>query len=383
MFAGYNFSDQFITWSLLACISAILERRSYFNAQGFGYIFPNIYVVLVGPPASGKTTIADRATEWLLENLDNGPMFASNVATPAALVDELKEAEVKKGFAHGHSPLFVYSSELGVFLDDIGGGEPYKLLIDWFDGRRHGKVWSKHVVKKGKRLEILSPSLTLLGCTTSDWLQRSRIAEVAGQGFTSRVIWVHEPKFSPRVSRPPAIDEALKSELQREMVRINAISGEFIFMNGAQAAIDRLTEEGNEWGKKHSGSTLLAHYYSRKILNIRKVSMLLSALRSSDRIIKGVDVETAAALFSRLEPNYLSAFGLRITYRDESLAGKIMARLTGGGWISEAALMESFYHDGQALTLNELKDVLLGLHRMGLLQARDDSGKLHYRRLME
>jgi len=382
LLSDYKWSSLYTSWAFLACVSALLERRCWYNGQILGRIYPNLYVVLVGGAGSGKTTVAERATEWLLEGLPNQPIRSSNVLTPAALIKEMKRSYDEKGFRTGTSCLFTYSSELGLFIKDIGGGDIIDLLIDFYDSRRPGQLWTKTLIKDGKT-EIMSPQLTLLGCTTPNWIQRTRLIDTAGIGFTGRTIFCHEDLFSPRLSRFPQVDQELLAQLRDEMKRISLLEGEFIVMNGAQAELDSLVDEINHWLSEHRNSDGIFHaYMGRKLANILKVSMLLSACRNNERIILGEDVSLAKALFKALEPNLLSAFGTTIKHKDESLMQNIMTKFSYGDEMSEAKLVALFEMEGQSIPINqEYLSSIDGLRVLGRLQVDIRNGMRYFKRI--
>ena len=104
-------------WAAIACVAAALERRMWFSFSA-GDMFPNLYVLLVGGPASGKT-IAVREASKLVAPC--GIHIAPDAATKAAFIDALKKAhELKEagGTLREYSALSVFSGEFGNMVTD-------------------------------------------------------------------------------------------------------------------------------------------------------------------------------------------------------------------------------------------------------------------------
>ena len=66
--------DAFHLWCALWAISAVIERKAWVD---FGYfqVYPNMYIILTGPPASHKGTAAGMVLKFLtrVEGIHLGP----------------------------------------------------------------------------------------------------------------------------------------------------------------------------------------------------------------------------------------------------------------------------------------------------------------------
>lgn len=382
LMAPGKWSPRYVKWAFLACVSAALEKRCYMSGGLVGTIYPNLYVVLVGGAGAGKSTVCSRAVSFLLDPLENGPVRASNCLTPAALVEEFQRAyDEKRHLGYETSPLFVYASELGMFMQDIGGGDLVTSLIEFYDAMKPGEIWKKTLIKK--KYEIMSPQLTMLAGTTRSWLQRNNLVDSAGVGFTGRTVFVHDPVFTPKSADFPALNEALLRDLQRTMKRVSTIQGEFILMNGGKLAYKAVVEKVNKWQSEHHGSDgVFAMYMSRKPINILKAAMCLSAVRGEDMLLKEEDILLAEALMEELEPDLLNAFGITIKFRDEGLMQKILNKLPLGDEVSQQKLFHLFRLEGQGVPTGwELEGAVGGLLALGAITVYTKGTMVTYKRL--
>jgi len=340
-----------------------------------------MYIVLVGPPASGKTTCAKLPIDLFLKDMHNGPLICSNQLTPASLIDEMKDASQER-YHFETSPLFAFAGEFGTLFKDIGGGQIVDLLLDFYDTRKPGELWKKHTKKWGKQ-EFPNPALTLLGCTTSKAIIETRLVDTAGLGFISRVIFACEPSFIANAEEFVVLNSAKIAELQAHFVRMNSIIGAFTLSEGARIERKRINDDNAEWLHNNVGTTILSSYLARKPTQIRKLAMIYSAMRDNRKIITREDMLEAEKMYKFTEPTIMSAFGMQIEYRDPALMTKIMDKIPPYIGISEPELFKSFYYDGQGVPYGyEFRDCISGLKRTGVLVIEIDkkTGDLIYKR---
>ena len=140
--------ELFRRWTAISLISSVLERKVWTRTKGT-QLFPNQYIILVGPPGVGKSVVLSQA-ERMLRALTELRVAPSSVTT-ASLADAMAEAGRKiirpmstPNFIQFNS-LQVVASELGVFLP-VYDTSYINLLTKLYDGelseerRRTGKV---------------------------------------------------------------------------------------------------------------------------------------------------------------------------------------------------------------------------------------------------
>lgn len=348
----FGFSERFVKWSFVASISALLENRCFMFDNGGGICYPTLYVLLVGAPATFKTTTCDRSYYDLLDPIANdtdGPFFGPTICTPQQMVHIFRRTNAaNQANDYLSSPMFVYAPEFTTFYRDIGGGEVTVDLLNFYDPKPLGKSWVKETVKDG-RLEVFSPALTILGCTTPRSVIDSKMLTASGTGIVSRFIFVYEPNRPPGCSDRPDIrgTQELKT-LQAACQVIRSMRGEFKLSASAEATLQSLTAKERAWHQAHPADTLFSHYMARRGTQLRKLSMIFSAISRRSLIIESIDLINADNMLKEIEPDMPQAFGAQIKHNDSGLISSLINKIPVEG-ISERELFELFLADGQAL----------------------------------
>lgn len=376
--SAYNWYEPFVKFSFITCVSAVLSRSVWLYNDGLGYTYPNIYTLLVGSPASMKTTAANRAFRYI-QDMHRGPLIAPKRMTPAAFVKIMQEANSQCG-DEDQSPVFIYAKEFQLFFNDIGGGTIVDMMLDLYDPMHPGEVWTNYIVKEGKKSEIVNPSITVLGCTTPAFLQECKFATQADTGLVSRFIVVSCNEVVEGTKHFPTLDPCVHKDIVANFNRMSQLRGEFKFSPEAQKIDHEIFDEINAWKHQNPGTTLKGAYYVRKRVQVQKLAMCFSAMRGNDMVISEDDIKNARALFDSTSENFTEAFGRQIKYRDANLMNKIFSRIPPGG-IEEQRLLRTFEDDGQAIPDGyEFRDAVRGLTRSGRLRIESRGEDLIYHR---
>lgn len=377
----YNANKLFNKWAFIACVSAMLERRCYIKRGDHGYAYPTLYILFVGPPASGKTSTALLPVNMFFTGMDDAikPILASTHLTPASLVSELKNAGNARQ-KYTTAPLFALIGEFSDFMEDIGGGSVKDLLLSFYDSRSPGAKWTKHTMKDGLQ-EIPNPALTLLGCTTPQYLISAKILNQTGTGFTRRILFVGVAEPIIGTCDFVDLDKVEKERIRGEFYRMAALDGGFTLDTGANKAYKDAWNRKNLWLRENRGTTFTSSYYAVKVDHMVQIAICLCAMRTSNKMISAEDILQAEELLNELEKTFPFVFGMQITYRDEALAYKVFERLDLCLYKSEDELLKSFLRDGQLVPDGvEFRDALRGLIKSGAILHELRDGKNYYRR---
>jgi len=292
-------------WTCLSVIGAALQRKVYLR-WGFKTLYPNIYVVLIGPSGCRKGTAMNIGKDLLQEI--NTILMASESTTREALIRDMKDGvntftDATDGVLKWHSSVTVFSEELSVFL----GQQNIKFLADltdWFDA---SDQWTYRTKGSGTD-KLVGVCVNILGATAPDWLRSILPQEAFGGGFTSRVIFVVEDSKKQIVPDPriPIEIQEMRPQLVHDLEIINSMTGEMTFQEDTMAIY-------SEWYTRQSRSPAIkdphfAGYCERRAIHVLKLSMICSASRSSERVITPGDFKRALALLESVEPKMPRAF---------------------------------------------------------------------------
>ena len=177
------------TWTAVSMIAGALQRKVYLN-WGHDTIYPNMYIVLIGPSGRARKGTAMNIGKDILKDI--GISMTSESITREALIRDMKDAvtnfpDATTGKVRFHCSLTALSEELSVFL----GQNDIKFLADltdWYDSR---DSWTYRTKGSGTD-KIQGVCFNILGATAPDWLQSILPQEAVGGGFTSRIIFVVE-----------------------------------------------------------------------------------------------------------------------------------------------------------------------------------------------
>ena len=350
----------FKKWVGVSAIASCLQRKCYMEWEDS--IYPNMYIVIIGPSGCRKGTAMGPALRMLQ---DLGMPLAAEATTREALIQTL--AKVTSSFTNPetnetdmHSSLTIFSAELTVFI-----GYDNKQLIsdltDWFDCRNR---WTYRTKSSGTD-DIWGVWVNLIGATTPEMLQNTLPRDAVGGGLTSRMVFVYGDKKSKIVPYPIINPEhaQLRKDLVADLEAIHALRGKFV---ATQGYIDAYIE----WYLGHCETPVLEDinfrpYLERRPTHLRKLTMIMSASRSSELILTLEDFQNALKLLKETEaamPNVFRGYG---SLDDAELFPRLMAAIAKKKRCTIGDLMKLFYRD---LTIDTMKERLEALRAIGYIK---------------
>lgn len=222
----------FRLWSAIGTIAAVLERRCW-TVTDVKPLFPNLYTVLAGSPASGKTIMVNKSKEMLRPLIrPDGVKLGPDNPTAASFMDALAgAAKIVNGLSH--AAMYVPCTELGDLISKFDKDFVAKLTTI-FDNPDDYSMPRRSVTS----LMIEAPTVNILAAATPDALGDIIPESAWGQGFTSRVIFVYGgiPTMKRNIFKKSS--EADLSGLKTLLVEFfEELYGEFIWEPDAQAAM--------------------------------------------------------------------------------------------------------------------------------------------------
>lgn len=296
-------------WCGISALCAAMERKTYIEWELGDRIYPNMYIIIVGPSGARKSTAMSPIIK-LLESLDN-ILIAPESATKEAIVRMMQEntQNLIIGDIMGkHSSINIIQSELVVFLGQRQNNwELISWLNDWFDCKDD---WS-YVTKGCGSDHVQGVWVNMLGATTPEYLISAFPVDAIGGGFSSRIIFVYADTKHKNVPIPIYTDREreLKTLLQKDLANINILSGKF-------KITPQYYDIYAEWYTQQCQSPKFidrnfAGYESRRSLHLRKITMAISISKSSDMILTERDFHEGLILLDEVEDNMRFVFNGR------------------------------------------------------------------------
>ncbi len=320
-------------WAGLSGVSAAMGRRCWYD-QDVGQLFPNLFVVLVGPSAVRKST-ALKMMQALLRDVTNvkfapddtggqrqgilramvgnqdGDETENAIASALEAVGEESLAGLAQSVAaeklggieldlRDRRTIYVCQSELKAFLGE-NNTQMTTFMCKMYDGD------SYEYQLKSSSYTLRDALLGLLGCTTPSEIALSLPHEAIGGGFTSRVIFVYADRIHRKIPRP-TVDKPSADVISNifEFVH-NHCNGAFKESPEAAKLVDEFYIRGVEIKDPR-----FVNYLGRRDVHLKKLAMTLAASRKS-MTIEAVDVHAADQLLLITEetmPDALGEYGM-------------------------------------------------------------------------
>lgn len=322
-------------------------------------VYPNLYIVLVGPPGRCRKGTAMSVGEGFLREL--GIKLSSSSITREALIHQLKTSSDTHIDANGkmylHSSLTIFSKELTVFLG-YNNQQLMADLTDWFDC---ADAWEYRTKNMGTD-DITGVWVNLIGATTPDLLNSTLPKDAIGGGLTSRMIFVYEQdKDHTEVAPFLSVKEhKLAEDLLIDLEKISMLQGDF-------TVTPDFIERFSSWYAVTDSAPppfddyRFAPYFERKPTHLWKLSMIMNAARTSSMCLDAVDFDSALDLLERTEvkmPYTFSGYGKN---KNADTLTRIMTIIGNRKKISLAELQKITYLDADEWTLRKIIDTLTNM----------------------
>lgn len=367
----------FHVWCGLSLLAAALQRKVYLS-WGFEKIYPNLYIVLVGPSGSRKG-LALGIAKNLLVNIPGISVAPESSSGREAMVLAMKRAngnftDQHDGKIKFHCSLTAFSEEMSVFL----GQKDIKYLsnlTDWYDSKDD---WRYETVGRG--LDTLQGlCFNLAAATAPDWMQSMLPQEAIGGGFTARIIFIVEERKGKTVAKHQltAEESALEGKLARDLERINQLTGPATFTPAGEKAYTEWYEvesEKSQRGEYAIPDDRFSAYCERRQTHVRKLLLGLSASRGDSLLLDKIDFDHALMILRAAEGKMHKAFGGLGKGRNADATEQVREFIRVQGVATRSSLMAKFYRDLDAPTLKVVEESLVqaGMLQVELLVGKND-----------
>ncbi|HTH21963.1 MAG TPA: DUF3987 domain-containing protein [Nitrososphaeraceae archaeon] len=403
--------EHYITMGFYYMIAAALQRRVWAGPKELP-CFPNIYVVLVGEPATGKGQVISQVNEMLKyhklkpdKDDPNANMAAAFVSPEQIGMKEKKElllfpmapdsvtyealmqtharstrlisykdinpltgAMEMRPYTH-NSLAFALEEMSSLFnrkSEDIS-----RYLLNAYDCRDY-----TYKTKHQGEDEIRRPCLNLLAGTVPSFIEDSYDKRIMTEGLSSRTFFIYAtgPRFY-QFGVPAFTEEQIKCKMEvlDHLKKLSSLFGNVIYDPEGYELMRKHIEEILPY-KRENTSLKLNPYYGRKDMHLLKMSMIIHFSDSLEMMVSRIACETALALLAEVEKNmhWALSFGGR-----NPLAGisKEMMKYikSKGGSVKQNELWEEFIGDVNQVEFNE---VLVFLRDTGKIEHEEGIWKM-------
>jgi len=297
----------FRLWAGICAVSGALQRRAYMDVEGQTQ-YPNLYVLLIGPPASGKSTALKIVRDQILVPASKASVLK---LTPT---DVTKEAFYEKlegsvqivnmnGTSERHMALVALIDEMAVFLKK-NDEQFMSFLADLYDN----PIVRDYSTKTSGENHLENPCLVMAGGMTPKQLKERFSDQTLEGGFPSRLVMVYSEEriVVPTELKKRGVDRAPKTnfnenvrkQLIHDFEAMLHITGEYEWEADAADALERWKEDGLPPAPK---DPRLLYYCERRMAHFSKLCMIFAAARSDERIITLEEVKIAKAVLLEAE----------------------------------------------------------------------------------
>ena len=283
----------FVGFMLLA---SVLARRVYFPRMD--KVYPNLYVVFVSPPGTGKSTASDIG-EVLLRRLNPGirPRLKSGKITPESFRNWLSRRETISNHPALDGAIgTVFADELSVFLGRQRYNEGMVSMLTKLYSCPD--VYEDETIAWGN-IRLSNVCLNFIGTTVDDALVKSVNESALLGGFVSRVLWIVGEDEGLRFAFPKPLDSGTATKLLNHLVSLTNLQGEITLEPDARKYYE-------EWyNKQPKTHPIIGGYYERKPTHVLKLAILLHSgdYGRRGRLIHVENVKRAIELATRIEPD--------------------------------------------------------------------------------
>ena len=283
----------FRKWTGISLVAAALNRQTFTNYTSDKETYPNLFVLLVGGPATGKSIAINAAKELIRDVIDPDYLAPDKLTarklTKSMSVDEKTHSkidiEIDRMTIDGKKVAFI--SEFAAFLrpDDQ---DMMTIMSDLWDCPAEFAYETAHSGED----HIYNAYLTILGATQPWWF--GKLPPTAfQQGFATRLL----PVYSDEAVRQKLFAnknrqkrEERKAVLQSLWEHMQTLKGEFEWLEAAQDRFAEWYETGEE---PRPTLPLLNDYCGRRLQMVAKLAMISAVSRTGKLLVGLEDVNRA------------------------------------------------------------------------------------------
>lgn len=299
---------QYSIWSAVAVIASTLRNRVHIH-HGIYDIYPNQYIVLVGPPGIGKGSSIHPAYDFPKRlNLIN---VISDRITAPKIIERFAsgfpgQPQIQGGVLSmsNDASATLISTELPTLL--TSSDWMLQFLCDAWDRGEYD-----YDTKNAGSATVRGMCTSLVGACVPAYIRKlnqDATAAING-GFTARTIFVYAEDKSKKLPWPKdfntASNKTLIQDLDHDLTQIAQLKGEYIITQQAKWLFEQWYDQNNA---AEDDSDVTLHFKSRMHVHILKFAMAFAAAHKDDLIIDDIDMKNSILCVKHILENLDKAF---------------------------------------------------------------------------
>lgn len=280
--------ESYFRWAAISAIGAVLRDNVYHEWGVKSRLYPNLFILNVGPPAIGKQ-LPMRLAGDLIKSVGNTRVIEGSASMQAVI----KALGTYETGGHKGASCILYSEELSSFY--VKDQNTNELLTDLSD---YHEVWERNLISWNSKLQKVCVSL--LGASNEVLLKTVFDSSAIYGGLLSRTLINIEKKkrrkdlMLGKIVANPEHEEILKQHLKN----VSKLSGPIIFDKDASAEFELWYASWDE----NRGKTGIE---GRMKTHIKKVAICMAVAEESlTLIVRKQHVDAAIDLCLGLHKNY-------------------------------------------------------------------------------
>jgi energy-coupling factor transporter ATP-binding protein EcfA2 len=304
-------------------VGAILGRKVWVQF-GPEKLYPNFFIILLGPPGSRKSTAIKIAADLLKEagyehwvgeksskekfmmdwefGFDKIFRGEDNTKSDKEFNDLLADNLSNQDLRTKISPAYLKASELQAFFGNSSFDFLSTLTDLWDNPPNHTTRY-----KNSKSLFIPNPVVNLLGGATATTFASTFNLNIIGQGLLSRMLLVYGAGKRMKLTIPPALPNTPKEEILQVLNYLMTLpGGEITIDENARYALDDIYQDSYVV----QDSRFLS-YYERRLTHLIKLCIVIACTEFTNVIDERIVVmaNTLLTYTENFMPSALGEFG--------------------------------------------------------------------------
>lgn len=306
--------DSYVLFCGMSALGAYLGRSCFIEIDpGHLLVYPMLNILLIGPSGIGKSRAAGTVDAVYEAQPPGAPL--PQIIAGATTMESLHFTDLSF-----NSHAILKASELANFFSKARYMEP---LVPYVTELLDYKASIERRTRSSGMAKVMNPSVTVLGCSTPEWLQEQLPDSATSGGFLARFLLVVEKHKSKIIPLPAKmLSRSQRAQLEHDRARCFRDFGDFLGIHSGP--IDLNNEAQDVYTEfcinKKPVTGHLEPFAARSGEMVLRMAMLV-ALSRKKNIIAGDDVACAIKLYG------LTERGLQQVAVPLSPQGKLLAKV--------------------------------------------------------